>query len=454
MTQWHYSRNGQENGPVSSSELKQLAARGQLQPTDTVWREGLKGWIPASKVNGLFAGSVSNPQRGGSDSSDTPEEPSRITQEEPLEQLANIIANDSVTTSSAIPAKDLVDFPQRTLWVGVLALFAAIWIGWYAFIRDPWESNHGVEVVRLSAETVSLVKAIRPAEEGVDSEIAAVSKYEELLAYVGDRQISDVAATKAMAEAREIAEPVRKKLSDKRRVSEQEKKAEAERAIAEKQLASLSVPVQGGAWLTKRSGSSEPIRGLRLYFIPRMATSSQELAVLQAIAIEIKNGIDRNKKSIEKLTEILKKPPRLEDKAVDDLIRGQLEMKTVLVEQSEKLLENLNRHSDAVLKSPAQSVLDIKSLFNLSLHPLKDEETAFSIAWDAFVLRDAVASTHTNVDGKYSVQIPGGRYYTYAKYESDRSVVEWIIPVEATDSKGISIDFHNETAISIENKDE
>ena len=53
--QWYYSRNGQRFGPVSAGQLKQLASASQLLPTDALWKEGLKDWVPASSVRGLFA---------------------------------------------------------------------------------------------------------------------------------------------------------------------------------------------------------------------------------------------------------------------------------------------------------------------------------------------------------------------------------------------------------------
>jgi DNA-directed RNA polymerase subunit RPC12/RpoP len=52
--QWMYFMNGQQYGPVSSREMRQLAADGKLAPTDRVWREGLAEWIPAAKLKGLF----------------------------------------------------------------------------------------------------------------------------------------------------------------------------------------------------------------------------------------------------------------------------------------------------------------------------------------------------------------------------------------------------------------
>jgi hypothetical protein len=52
--EWYYTNQGQQKGPVSTADLKQLAASNQLQPTDLVWREGLAGWVPARSAKGLF----------------------------------------------------------------------------------------------------------------------------------------------------------------------------------------------------------------------------------------------------------------------------------------------------------------------------------------------------------------------------------------------------------------
>ena len=52
--QWYYSGNGQRRGPVSDEELKQVAASGQLKPTDKVWKKGMAGWQAASEIEGLI----------------------------------------------------------------------------------------------------------------------------------------------------------------------------------------------------------------------------------------------------------------------------------------------------------------------------------------------------------------------------------------------------------------
>jgi hypothetical protein len=56
--QYMYARNGQQFGPVTAKDLRDLVARGQLAPTDLVWKEGLPEWVPAAKLKGLFEGSA------------------------------------------------------------------------------------------------------------------------------------------------------------------------------------------------------------------------------------------------------------------------------------------------------------------------------------------------------------------------------------------------------------
>ena len=56
MAEWYYMNAGEKQGPVSTRQLKQLAATGELQPDDKIWREGLAAWAKASQAKGLFEG--------------------------------------------------------------------------------------------------------------------------------------------------------------------------------------------------------------------------------------------------------------------------------------------------------------------------------------------------------------------------------------------------------------
>ena len=54
MAQWYYLVNNQQQGPISSEQLKELSANGTVTPQTYVWREGLDDWKPANMVQGLF----------------------------------------------------------------------------------------------------------------------------------------------------------------------------------------------------------------------------------------------------------------------------------------------------------------------------------------------------------------------------------------------------------------
>jgi hypothetical protein len=53
---WYYTKNGQRYGPVPDDRLRQMAATGELQPADMLWKEGMAQWVPAHAIQGLMAG--------------------------------------------------------------------------------------------------------------------------------------------------------------------------------------------------------------------------------------------------------------------------------------------------------------------------------------------------------------------------------------------------------------
>lgn len=53
-TQWYYSSDGTQRGPVPDDALQALAATGQLDPDDSVWTDGMPAWVPAGTIDGLF----------------------------------------------------------------------------------------------------------------------------------------------------------------------------------------------------------------------------------------------------------------------------------------------------------------------------------------------------------------------------------------------------------------
>jgi ATP-dependent protease ClpP protease subunit len=52
---WYYTKNNSKQGPITESELHELAARDQLDPGDLVWHAGLSEWTRAEDIPGLLA---------------------------------------------------------------------------------------------------------------------------------------------------------------------------------------------------------------------------------------------------------------------------------------------------------------------------------------------------------------------------------------------------------------
>src|SRR3954470_13764385 len=55
MFEWYYTRNKEPCGPVNSTQLKELAAQGELLPSDLVWKDGMSEWVAAATLKSLFA---------------------------------------------------------------------------------------------------------------------------------------------------------------------------------------------------------------------------------------------------------------------------------------------------------------------------------------------------------------------------------------------------------------
>jgi hypothetical protein len=62
--EYYYSREGERFGPVPGEQLKQLAATGQLEPHDLVWKQGMANWVEAARVKGLFPSAPQPPDVG------------------------------------------------------------------------------------------------------------------------------------------------------------------------------------------------------------------------------------------------------------------------------------------------------------------------------------------------------------------------------------------------------
>lgn len=92
--EWHYSRDGQQLGPVSGDELRRMASAGELQPTDQIWKEGMPKWATANKLKGLtFPAAVKKSTAGPPPLEPPSEKPPTLS--ETLKAAGSLAANQA-----------------------------------------------------------------------------------------------------------------------------------------------------------------------------------------------------------------------------------------------------------------------------------------------------------------------------------------------------------------------
>ena len=102
QSNWYYTVENDRQGPVSTMEMRQLIATGQLMPMDQVWSEGMPDWDFIENVPTLYQSSERNLSRTSS-------------------QQPNASATQSTTSSSYAP-KSRVTYILLGLFLGNLGI--------------------------------------------------------------------------------------------------------------------------------------------------------------------------------------------------------------------------------------------------------------------------------------------------------------------------------------------
>jgi hypothetical protein len=106
MDEWFCEIAGRQIGPLSSHQLKTMAANGQIVPTDKVRRGPTGHWVSASHVRGLFAAAQPPPQTAA-------EPPSFFGSTPPPTQVFANAATPNVAWPAETPAAPPVPEPPR-----------------------------------------------------------------------------------------------------------------------------------------------------------------------------------------------------------------------------------------------------------------------------------------------------------------------------------------------------
>ena len=190
--------------------------------------------------------------------------------------------------------------------------------------------------------------------------------------------------------------------------------AEQRRSEAERKQATINSSIGGGAWTIKKTGQSEILRGLTVRIL-RAELLRRDLDSVSA-ALQMESDIDSF------------------GFAAKDLVAQKISD-----------MVNLNRlHSGIRYRSN-----DFGSSNNVKFSRIDDD-----IVWARVMKAALVEECETNIDGKYKTKaLKGGKYLVHALHTTSFSLVEWLVPVEITDSGELTIDLFNKNADIIINKD-
>ena len=211
-------------------------------------------------------------------------------------------------------------------------------------------------------------------------------------------------------------------------------------------LANKRGTVKGGAWLTSKLGTSEPIRGLNIEVLNPQNEDDHWLAIRRA-------ELELRMLALESSTSLTTSYERSRESALQEEIR-------TLSRDDYSSVDMLDIQSYYALivewAKSSKQVMDLKyEMGRVS----RDKWIAFNeaymnigITWESICLEQAIRSVHTDVDGKYRIELPVGSYYLYGAFESEYSSVDWFIPLQVLSNEETEIDFHNENASRIDNK--
>jgi len=128
MKQWFYARNGQQSGPVSDVDIRNLLKNGGLDPEkDLVWNSGMSDWLPAAKVPELAGASTSAPVADPNNPYAAPvsswSEPAQLSVGQTLEEI--IPGSEPIDVGACV--KRAFDLTVRNF--GMILLVGLVYVG-------------------------------------------------------------------------------------------------------------------------------------------------------------------------------------------------------------------------------------------------------------------------------------------------------------------------------------
>ena len=337
--------------------------------------------------------------------------------------------------------------PGRPFWKDPIVLIGTavptfILIAFFGYLHFQWSKEHlRQEIIRVKEQGDRYL-----AKSENDR---AFERYDSLLRWVGNADPGDEQSRAAL----EIVRRTRDRLLPEV-TAEQEKRQQAaiERARLE-EMSRITVTLKGDAWITRKLGTSDIIRGLPIILMKQqmpkaeLAKAIETLKIIPRLHLFVTHALPRPTES------------HANDTHAEEVLS-----------REENLYSNLVTVLDDLSAKPDGELIDVMQLYAISRTEYEISRAEFAggeqikekpFDFDFFGRLDfwpkAVAEikhyiAYTNVDGKYRLEnVQGGRYYLYSTYRTAFSIAEWMIPLEL-DSSEKTVDLFNANASLILNK--
>lgn len=215
----------------------------------------------------------------------------------------------------------------------------------------------------------------------------------------------------------------------------QREQESAARVAEAAKLASMRATISGGAWVTRKAGSSDVLRGIEVFAAARWVDAAHTVEFHEA-AIAAGSA---------KLDEWKAKLAEQEASSYEPLIWRTKELIALIEEQLKASRESLA----AARNAPPGTQSDLHVLaMRLPENPTVGEELAFY----RIVAKNLRGSTHADIDGRYKLVVPGGDSCIVATFDSENSRIFWCEVVRVADDSDRTVDLRNSNAMSIWNK--
>lgn len=235
--------------------------------------------------------------------------------------------------------------------------------------------------------------------------------------------------TKAPKQVAKVGRPKEPATQEQVRTDDAKHIAAADAKIAKAQSA-IEAEISGAAFLSMSNGTSQILRGLEIHLLPA--------TVRKAAITEALRGILKENTYQAKQIEPFAKARRSE------LAIATFAAYQEAVKSTERLLS---------LSDDAE--LDMCDVYNVAYPKVEGRRYVRKMSetthWSDAARPQIVKTTNTSVDGKYTMSVHGGRYLLFARFSTQRQIVDWLIPIDIEKSGPISQDLYSGNAITIAN---